>query len=94
VPLDNKTRKSGLFLPQGTTRNLEETIAGMAMEVVVMSLVGPFIENAKLRVVNGFQPPGFNQGFEVSINRCLVERPHLFPAYLKDFVDPQGSRFR
>jgi hypothetical protein len=60
VPLDNKTRKSGLLLPQRATRNLEETIAGMAMEVVVMSLVGPFIENAKLRVVNGFQPPGLD----------------------------------
>jgi hypothetical protein len=94
VPLDNKTRKSGLLLSQGATRNLEKTIASMAMEVVVMSLLGPFIENAELRVVNGFQPPGLNQGFEVSINRCLVERPHLFPAYQKDFVDPQGSRFR
>jgi hypothetical protein len=93
VPLDNKTRKSGLLLPQGATRNLEETIAGMAMEVVVMPLVGPFMENAQLRVVNGFQPPGLNQRFEVSINRRLVERPHPFPAYLKHFLDPQRSRF-
>jgi len=93
VPLDHKAGKSGLLLPQSATRNLEKMIAGMTMEVVVMPLFGPFIENAQLRVVNGFQPAGFNQGFEVSINRCLVERPHLSSANLMDFLDSQGSRF-
>jgi len=42
----NKAGKSRTFVLEGTARNIKETVAGMAVKMMVMFFARSFIENA------------------------------------------------
>ena len=56
MPFYEKTGRQGLIFAQGTPRDLEKTVAGMAVEMVMMPFLRPFIENTQIGVMDSPQP--------------------------------------
>jgi len=68
------------ILLQSAAGELKGAVALPAVEMVVMSLTGSFIQSPEQWMDDPFQPPVINEKLEVPVDRCLVERVHALAA--------------
>jgi hypothetical protein len=87
VILRDETGRGQTLFIERTSVYFKEPVAGSALEVMVMFLPGPFIENTAFRRKNLLQPSVFDQDLQVSINGGLIQGSDVPPADLQDFVD-------
>ena len=78
-------------VPERTARKLEKAVAGMAMEVVMMVLVGQLVKGPQGRVIDLSHQPLFGQPLQVAIDRSLIEGLHDPASVLEDLLDAQRS---
>jgi hypothetical protein len=78
-----------VLVPEHATWKLEKTVAGMAMEMVMMALVGQFVKGSQGRVVDLPDHTLSGQPLQIAIDRGLIEGLHNPSAVLKNILDAQ-----
>lgn len=91
VILHHKAVRSGSFFFHGTTGQFKGAVTLTAMEVVVMSLAGTFVQGPEGGVGDAPEPAVVNEDFEVAINRGLVEGLDHFTSIGQDLGHSQWS---
>jgi hypothetical protein len=89
MTFSDKAWRSGLPFIQGATGQLEKTVAGTAVKMVVMFLIRSFVQRACLGMMYRHEPSALHQELEIAVDGGLVERFHHVPADFKNFLNPQ-----
>ena len=87
MALGDKARRGKFPLIQRAAGKIENPVARTAVKMVVMLLLGSFIQSAQIRMVDRLDPPAFDQLFQIPVNSCLIEGFDKATARLKDFFD-------
>ena len=91
VILRDETGRGQTLFIESTSVYFKEPVAGPALEMMVVFLPGPFIENTAFRRKNLFQKSVFDQDLQIPINGCLIQGSDVPAAELQNFVDSKRS---
>ena len=88
---DHKPLRRRFIHLQGAVGKIERAVAFPAMEVMMVTLSGSFIQRSERRMKNRYQPPAVDEHLEVPVNSCLIERIHGLLTVFKNFIHTQRS---
>src|SRR6516165_8846866 len=90
MPRHGETAAGQAIDARNAARELENTAASVAMEMVVMILPGAFVHGAGAGELDGGKPSVFQQGFNVAINRGDAQARYFGFCRLQNLV--RGKR--
>ena len=69
---------------------LEDPVAAVAVEMMMVSLAGALVKGTHGRVIDLLEPTFIDQQLEVAVDCGLIERFHLGAAKAENLLDSQG----
>jgi hypothetical protein len=91
VAFRDKPWRNGTVIVEGASLNFIHSVAGSALEMVMVFFAGYLIKRTQLRSIDSFQPSGFNKEFQIAVDGGLIQRFHRPAAHLQYFVNTQRS---